>query len=119
VDFATAVVPFWVYEATPAIITCAGIFTVLVCRPLIAGKVKPNGLYGIRTPAAFSSEENWYRVNRIGGQILSRSGVVMASIGLTGFILSPLVGLVAYNLVATFLVLSSIIHAGVRILSIR
>lgn len=118
-NFAVAVVPFWAYEATPAIITCAGIFTVFVCRPLIAGKVKPNRLYGIRTPLAFSSEENWYRVNRIGGQILSRSGVVMACIGLAGFVLSPLVGLVAYNVVATVLVLASVIGAGVRIMTIR
>jgi uncharacterized membrane protein len=119
VNFAAAVVPFWAYEATPAIITCAGIFTVLVCRPLIAGKIKPNRLYGIRTPLAFSSEENWYRVNRLGGQILSRSGVIMACIGLAGFILSPLVGLVAYNLVATVLVLATILHAGLRIITIR
>jgi uncharacterized membrane protein len=119
VNFATAVVPLWACEITPAIITCAGILTILVCRPLIAGKIGPNRFYGMRTPLAFSSEENWYRVNRVGGQIMSRSGTTMVCIGLAGFVLSPLVGLVAYNLVATFLVFVSILHAGFRIMSIR
>jgi uncharacterized membrane protein len=119
VTFAAAVVPFWAFEVTPAIITCAGIFTVLVCRPLIAGKIKPNRLYGMRTPLAFSSEENWYRVNRLGGQIMSRSGVMMACVGLAGFVLSPIIGLVTYNLIATVLVLVAVIGAAIRILLIR
>jgi uncharacterized membrane protein len=119
VNFAATVVPFWAFEATPAIITCAGIFIILICRPLIAGKIAPNRFYGMRTPLAFSSEENWYRVNRLGGRIMSRSGVMMVCVGLAGFVLSPLVGLVAYNLIATVLVLVAVIGAAIRILRIR
>jgi len=35
--------------------------------PLIVRMVKPNRVYGVRIPAAFASEEAWYRINRHGG----------------------------------------------------
>jgi uncharacterized membrane protein len=103
----------------PAIVTLAGIVIVLVCRPLIAGKVAPNGLYGVRTPLAFSSEENWYRVNRVGGMIMRKAGIWIMAVGLAGFPLAPLMGMVAYKLVATACVLVAILGAAVRILLLR
>jgi uncharacterized membrane protein len=116
---ASAAIPLWATELVPAIVTLAGVFIVLVCRPLIAGKIAPNRLYGIRTPLAFSSDENWYRINRIGGMMLCKAGVFIAAVGLAGFLIAPLVGMVAYNLIATGLVLAAILGTAVRILLLR
>jgi len=44
-----------------------GAVFVALAIPLVARKVRPNGAYGIRIPAAFASEEAWYRINRHGG----------------------------------------------------
>lgn len=44
--------------------------------PLVLGKVRPNRLYGIRFEKSFSSEESWYRINRVGGWALIIWGVV-------------------------------------------
>jgi hypothetical protein len=119
VNSASNAIPFWVLELVPAIVTVAGILIVLVCRPLIAGKIAPNRRYGMRTPLAFSSEENWYRVNRVGGRIMSRAGWMIVFVGLAGFALSPLAGLIAYNLIAAVLVLTIVIFAAARILLLR
>lgn len=115
----SAAIPWWVSELVPAIVTLAGMLIVLVCRPLIAGKVAPNRFYGMRTPLAFSSEENWYRVNRMGGMIMRKAGIGVIAVGLAGFLIAPLVGMVAYNLFATALVLVIIVGAAVRILLLR
>jgi uncharacterized membrane protein len=40
---------------------------VLFSLPLIFGKVKMNGVYGIRIPESFRSEARWYQINRFGG----------------------------------------------------
>ena len=38
--------------------------------PMLLGKVKPNGWYGVRTPASLASDDAWYRINRAGGRWL-------------------------------------------------
>ena len=43
--------------------------------PLIMEKVKPNSLYGFRTPKTFSSEEIWYEANRFSGWTLAIAGI--------------------------------------------
>jgi hypothetical protein len=47
-----------------------GAATVLFCIPLLRGMVKSNRLDGIRVAAAFTREENWYRISRYGAKCL-------------------------------------------------
>ena len=56
--------------------------------PLYKGMVKMNHFYGVRTPRAFASEENWYRMNRYGGKLLMIWSVCLALFGLI-VLLSP------------------------------
>jgi uncharacterized membrane protein len=99
----------------PAVVLLSGIVIALVCRPLIQGKVAPNPFYGIRTKLAFSSEENWYRVNRFGGRLMFRAGVFVALVGVAGFLV-PVSGLIIYSSIAAALVLMAVLGTAIRIL---
>jgi hypothetical protein len=44
--------------------------------PMWAGRVRPGLLWGVRTSLAFESEENWYRLNRPAGRVVTAWGVV-------------------------------------------
>jgi len=57
--------------------------------PLIVGRVRPNRAYGIRIPAAFTSEEAWYRVNRHGGWCLLGFGLAHVALGLGDALFLP------------------------------
>jgi len=45
-----------------------GVLVVLLCKPLVARKVKPNRWYGFRFRESFASDENWYRINEYGAR---------------------------------------------------
>ncbi|MEM9159224.1 MAG: SdpI family protein [Verrucomicrobiota bacterium] len=49
-----------------------------ISLPLLWGKVKMNAFYGIRFMQAFESDEEWYRINRIGAKILIGWSVALA-----------------------------------------
>ena len=66
--------------------------------PLIRGRIGPNRTYGVRTRAAFASEEAWYAINRFGGRELLRWSVPVALVGLAAFVFS---GLGAKTLIAS------------------
>jgi uncharacterized membrane protein len=53
-----------------------GALMAFLAIPLMKRKVKPNGLYGVRTPEAFASEESWYAINEFGGRKLLQSSYV-------------------------------------------
>jgi len=61
-----------------------GLLTVLISLPLIAGRVKPNPVYGFRIRATLENPETWYKVNKYFAQRLLLAGLVetLASIGL-------------------------------------
>ena len=65
----------------------AGLLIFGAAIPLILRRVPPNGIYGVRTKAAFASEGDWYRINAIGGRYLAVSGVIIFLTGLSGFFL--------------------------------
>jgi uncharacterized membrane protein len=50
--------------------------------PMILQKIPRNGLYGFRTAYTLSSDEVWYRANRISGIALLVAGVVWLILGL-------------------------------------
>jgi hypothetical protein len=46
----------------------AGLVGLGLAMPLMANRVGPNPLYGVRFGAAFRSDEAWFAINRFGGQ---------------------------------------------------
>lgn len=58
-----------------------GLLVGISALPLAFGRVGPNRYYGIRMPAAFTSRQNWYALNRFGGARLMRFGIVVAAAG--------------------------------------
>ncbi|MBN2536122.1 MAG: SdpI family protein [Spirochaetales bacterium] len=59
----------------PIIIACASLVIIAVSIPLILDKIKPNQLYGFRTPKTLSSEEIWYKANKYSGMVLLITGI--------------------------------------------
>jgi len=64
-----------------------GVLLILVCIPLLLGKVRMNPYYGIRLPKAFLSEENWYRINAYGAQRMMLWSVVLIALGFVELLL--------------------------------
>lgn len=50
--------------------------------PLALRRIKPNPIYGFKTPKTFSSERIWYDANAYSGQALVAAGIVTAIVGL-------------------------------------
>lgn len=80
-----------------------GLLLVVIGNSL--GKVRQNGVVGIRTPWTLADEEVWARTNRIGGWLVVLAGVVMAVTGLCGFRMAP--GLIALGTAAVVSVVYS------------
>ena len=53
--------------------------------PLVLQKVKMNHLWGFRIGKAYESEENWYKINKFGGDMFLLSAVIFFIIGLLQF----------------------------------
>lgn len=66
-----SVVVFIAFEATALLFVGLGV-------PLLRRKVRPNLLYGFRTPATLRDEQLWYEVNAHAGGDLIGIGVVLA-----------------------------------------
>lgn len=55
--------------------------------PLVCEKIPPNGWYGFRIQKTFSSDEMWYRTNKLGGQYFIVAALLqMAAAVILGFI---------------------------------
>ncbi len=99
----------------PIVILISGLLLAGLCIPLARGKVPPNRFYGIRTKAAFVSQENWYRINKFGGKVFFGVSIIIALVGFTGFFV-PRQLLIAYSIIAEVLVLGSVLGASLIIL---
>jgi len=64
-------------------LTIISAVAIVLSLPLILRLVKMNGVYGIRIPESFRSEERWFQINRFGGVLLLVWGV---AVGITGVI---------------------------------
>ena len=62
----------------------SGLVLTLISLPLIAGKIKPNALYGFRVPATLNNPDLWYPVNRYAARWLLVAGllIIIAAVGL-------------------------------------
>ena len=65
-------------------ILCAVLFVVLAV-PLYNGSVEMNRWYGFRIRKAFSSEENWYKINRYGAKRLMLWSIPIFLAGIAAF----------------------------------
>lgn len=91
-----------------------GILFICVSLPLIQHQVKMNGMYGVRTPESFASEENWYRINEFGGRKLMHSSsiwivggiVIMLSPNLSNLFSYPIALTIFYGLILLIPILS-------------
>jgi uncharacterized membrane protein len=54
---------------------------IVLSIPMILGKVPRNSLYGFRTAYTLSSDDVWYRANKISGIALLLAGVFWFAIG--------------------------------------
>lgn len=95
-----------------------GVLIFILAIPLILRRVPPNGLYGVRTRASFSSASDWYRINAIGGRYLAVSGLVILAVGVVGFFL-PLSMRDPYSIVATIVTLLAVILPCLRLCSLK
>ena len=52
----------------PLVFIFVGMLEIIMGIPLLLEKIKPNALYGFRTPKTRSSDEIWYKVNKYVGR---------------------------------------------------
>ena len=62
-----------------------GVLSVALSVPLLMGRVKMNGLYGVRIKGALLSEENWQKINRYGAKWTIVWSLPLVLIGLATF----------------------------------
>jgi uncharacterized membrane protein len=85
------------HRALPSHLAIAvGLLLVVLGNSL--GKVRQNGVVGIRTPWTLADEEVWARTNRVGGWLIVLAGLVMAATGIMGVRMVP--GLIAIGAAA-------------------
>ena len=96
----------------------SGIVILALAIPLILRRVPPNGIYGIRTRAAFASESDWYRINSVGGRYLAVSSLVILIVGAVGFFL-PLSMFGAYSITAAIVTLLAVFVPCLRLCMLK
>ena len=57
--------------------------------PMAQRRVKPNGIYGFRTPATLSNESVWYEANAVAGRLLAGATVLSAVVSLVLYFVLP------------------------------
>lgn len=84
-----------------------GILTIILALPLITRKIKPNWLYGFRTPTTLANADLWYDINAYFGRWLLGVGVVflIASIVLAQV---PGISVDAYAIGATVIIVGGL-----------
>jgi hypothetical protein len=58
-----------------------GLLIAILAVPLLLGWIPRNRFYGIRVPAAFASEENWYAINVFGAKRLLLFAAAISLLG--------------------------------------
>jgi len=74
-----------------------GILFIVVSLPLLRGSIPMNRFYGFRISQAFTSDANWYAINKYGAKALILWSIVMIASGVLFLLLglpSPVAGLI-------------------------
>jgi len=64
-----------------------GLLSAALAIPLVRGCIGGNGLYGVRFPESFASDEAWYAINRYGGKRMLVWSLPLIATGLCCFLL--------------------------------
>src|SRR5688572_8540710 len=67
---------------TTLLFAAVGLLLVAGAVPLLRRRVRPNGWYGLRTPATFADEAVWYEANAGSGRDLLLLGLLVLSLAL-------------------------------------
>jgi hypothetical protein len=74
-----------------------GILFIVISLPLLRGSIPMNRFYGFRISKAFTSDTNWYAINKYGAKTLILWSIVMIASGVLFLFVglpSPLAGLI-------------------------
>lgn len=86
------------------------ILMMVVAVPLIRGRVRPNLIYGVRTPKTLGDESVWYHANAYGGRLLFGTGLVQLFAVIALYCVPRLrADFVAYNLACGAVILGGIL----------
>jgi len=91
------------------IVAGTGLLMALVGLPLWLQKVRPNWLYGFRTPRTVSSEALWYASNKVGGRDLALAG--LAQLLLSALAVAASLPEVFIGVVSVVPVLIAVLHS--------
>lgn len=86
-----------------------GLLFVGLSVPLIRRRVKPNHLYGFRTPKTMSNEQIWYDANVYAGRTLLWAGIVFIVVVVIYFVLRT--NFIAYNIVCAVVGMTTVLTA--------
>ena len=99
------------------LLLAVGLLLIGISIPLIKRSIQMNQYYGVRTPEAFKSEENWYEINSYGGKQLL--GLVFFTTILSALdTFFVLVGIITHELVVIMSVCLPFL-IGLRIVFVR
>jgi hypothetical protein len=71
--------------------TLCGLICLGLAGPLIAKRVSPNSLYGVRFPEAFRSHDAWFAINHFGGKRMALWSIPQIICGVVAYFV-PLEG---------------------------
>jgi hypothetical protein len=65
--------------------TLVGLIVIGLAIPLVRGQIGRNGLYGVRFPQSFQSDDARYAINRFGGRCMIAWAVPLTLVGVACF----------------------------------
>ena len=68
-------------------ILMSGVIILAVSVPLMRRRVPMNRLWGVRIPASFRSDEDWYDINAYAGRLLVLGSIPIIAAGMVGVFL--------------------------------
>lgn len=92
----------------------SAVVAIVAAVPLIRGQVKMNRWYGVRIPAAFESEAQWFELNRYGGRLFFFWGASIAATAVVGAFLDRK-NWIAYNWSALVIIMGGLAVVVVKI----
>lgn len=76
-----------------ALFLALNFFTLVISIPLMRGRVRRNGIYGMRLPKTLSSDAIWYPANRYFGEEMFKAGLISGAGNGLLFLIYPLLRL--------------------------
>jgi len=61
----------------PLVFIFVGMLEIIMGIPLLLQRIKPNVIYGFRTPKTRSSDEIWYKANKYFGRAFLIAGIIV------------------------------------------